>query len=141
LQHQLEEDEDLIAYKDKKNSALYPAFLPNGRSEYTQATLLTAELLLSRAATLGPDFDATRYTAFLAAFVAARSGTGAGDEPRRRRTASARPAPAPRASLTSASNYCKPPCLTPGARRRVAPGRPKQQRPNSRPNPGVLLSL
>jgi hypothetical protein len=88
LQHQLEEDQDLIEYKSKKNPALYPAFFPNGRGEYTQATLLTAELLLSRAATaastyaatLGSDFDATRYAAFQAAFVAARAGTGAGDE-------------------------------------------------------------
>jgi hypothetical protein len=88
LQHQLEEDEDLIEYKGKKNPALYPVFFPNGRSEYTQATLLTAELLLGRAATaasthaatLGPDFAAAPYAAFQAALVAARTGTGAGDE-------------------------------------------------------------
>ena len=50
MQHQLEEDEDLIEYKGKKNPALYPAFFPNGRREYTQATLLTAELLQAPAA-------------------------------------------------------------------------------------------
>jgi hypothetical protein len=88
VQHQLEADEDLIEYKAKKNPALYPAFFPNGRSEYTQATLLTAELLLSRAATaaathaatLGADFDPAPYATFRDAFVAARAGTGAGDE-------------------------------------------------------------
>ncbi|RZK47312.1 MAG: hypothetical protein EOO59_18020 [Hymenobacter sp.] len=88
LQHQLDEDQDLIEYKSKKNPAIEAAFFPNGRREYTRATLLTAELLLSRAATaatthaatLGADFDAPRYAGFLAAFVAARTGTGAGDE-------------------------------------------------------------
>lgn len=88
LQHQLEEDEDLIEYKAKKNPALYAAFSPSGRTEYANATLLTAELLLSRAATaaqahaatLGADFDAARYAGFRDAFVAARAGTGAGDE-------------------------------------------------------------
>lgn len=88
LQTQLEEDEELLRYKAKKTPALLADFLPHGRSEYAQATLLTAELLLSRAATaaathaktLGADFDASRYTGFLQAFRAARQATGQGDE-------------------------------------------------------------
>ncbi|GAA3959133.1 hypothetical protein [Hymenobacter antarcticus] len=88
LQHQLEADEDLIKYKSKKTPAIRPAFFPNGRKEYTNATLLTADKLLDRASTaattyaktLGTDFDATRYAGFYAAFKAARTDTGAGDE-------------------------------------------------------------
>jgi hypothetical protein len=88
LQHQLEADEDLIEYKSKKNPTIAAAFFPNGRQEYGRATLLTAELLLSRAATaaathaaaLGSDFDAAPYAAFRDAFGAARTSTGAGDE-------------------------------------------------------------
>ena len=88
LQHQLAEDEALIEYKAKKTPALHQAFFPNGRSEYTNATLLTAELLLTRAAnaatahakTLGPDFDPAPYAGFLQAFRTGRDGTGAGDQ-------------------------------------------------------------
>jgi len=88
LQHQLEADEDLLNYKSKKTPAIRTAFFPNGRKEYAQATLLNADLLLSRAATaaatyatvLGEDFDASRYTGFYNAFKEARDGTGAGDE-------------------------------------------------------------
>ena len=88
LQHQLEEDEDLIKYKGKKTPTLRTAFFPNGRKEYAQATLLDADKLLERvstaatthAKTLGADFDATLYTGFYATFKAARAGTGAGDE-------------------------------------------------------------
>jgi len=98
LQDQLEEDEDLLNYKAKKTSAILADFLPHGRSEYAQASLLTAELLLSRAANaatthatvLGADFDATRYTGFLQAFREGREGTGQGDE----QTAKARAAAA-----------------------------------------------
>ncbi|MBF9221457.1 hypothetical protein [Hymenobacter ruricola] len=61
---------------------------PNGRQKHAQATLLTAELLLERAANaatthaaaLGADFDAARYTGFPAAFLAGRKGTGEGDQ-------------------------------------------------------------
>ncbi|MBC7448023.1 MAG: hypothetical protein H7330_08180 [Hymenobacteraceae bacterium] len=88
LQDQLEADEALITYKDQKNPGLRAAFLPNGRDEYGQASLLTADLLFNRAqqaatthaATLGPDFDAAAYTRFYEAFKAGRDGTGAGDE-------------------------------------------------------------
>lgn len=88
LQHQLEEDEDLIDYKSKKTPAIRLAFFPNGRTEYAQATLLTADLLFSRtekaalahATALGAEFDAARYTSLYAAFKAGRDGTGAGDE-------------------------------------------------------------
>ncbi|GAA4038984.1 hypothetical protein GCM10022409_25810 [Hymenobacter glaciei] len=88
LQHQLEEDEALIDYKSKKDPAIRQAFFPNSRSEYTNASLLTADLLFQRAQTaatthakaLGADFDATLYTGFYAAFKAGRDGTGAGDE-------------------------------------------------------------
>ena len=88
LQHQLAEDEALIEYKSKKTPALHQAFFPNGRSEYTNATLLTAELLLTRAATaaathaktLGADFDPAPYAGFLQAFRDGRDGTGAGDQ-------------------------------------------------------------
>ena len=88
LQHQLEEDEDLIKYKSKKTPAIRTAFFPNGRKEYAQATLLTADKLLDRVSTaattyatkLGADFDASHYTGFYAAFKEARDGTGAGDE-------------------------------------------------------------
>ena len=88
LQHQLEEDEALIKYKGKKMPAIRTAFFPNKRTEYSDATLLTADKLLARASTaatthaktLGADFDASRYTGFYAAFKDARDGTGAGDE-------------------------------------------------------------
>ena len=88
LQAQLEDDEELLRYKAKKTPALLADFLPHGRSEYASASLLTAELLLHRAATaatthaktLGTDFDAARYTGFLQAFLAARQATGQGDE-------------------------------------------------------------
>ena len=49
VQHQLEEDENLIDYKSKKTSAIRLAFFPNGRREHTRATLLTADLLFQRA--------------------------------------------------------------------------------------------
>ena len=88
LQHRLEEDEDLIAYKSKKTPAIATAFFPNGRYEYSRATLLTADVLFQRAQTaatthakaLGADFDPAPYAAFYAAFKAGRDGTGAGDE-------------------------------------------------------------
>lgn len=88
VQHQLAEDEALIEYKAKKTPALHQAFFPNGRSEYTNATLLTAELLLTRAANaatahakiLGADFDPAPYAGFLKDFLAGRDGTGAGDQ-------------------------------------------------------------
>lgn len=88
LQDQLEDDEELLKYKAKKTPAILADFLPHGRSEYANATLLNAELLLSRAATaatthaktLGEDFDASRYTGFLTAFLKGRKGTGHGDE-------------------------------------------------------------
>ena len=88
LQHQLEEDKALINYKSKKTPAIRLAFFPNGRREYSQATLLTADLLLARAeaaavthaTALGADFDAAQYAGFHAAFKAGRDGTGAGDE-------------------------------------------------------------
>lgn len=88
LQHQLEADEDLIKYKSKKTPAIRAAFFPNGRKEYGDATLLTADKLLERAATvattyatkLGADFDASSYTGFYTAFKEARDSTGAGDE-------------------------------------------------------------
>ncbi len=88
LQQALEDDEDLIVYKDKKNPGLHAAFFPNNREEYSRASLLTADVLFTRvvnaatahAATLGADFDAPRYTAHYAAFKAGRDGTGAGDE-------------------------------------------------------------
>ena len=88
LQHQLEEDEDLIDYKSKKTPAIRLAFFPNGRTEYSKASLLTADLLFARAAAaaathakdLGPEFDPARYAGFYAAFRAGRDGTGAGDE-------------------------------------------------------------
>lgn len=88
LQHQLEDDEALIDYKSKKTPAIRLAFFPNGRTEYSQATLLTADLLFQRAQiaavahakTLGADFDPAPYAAFYTAFKAARDGTGAGDE-------------------------------------------------------------
>ena len=88
LQHQLEEDEALIDYKSKKTPAIRLAFFPNGRYEYSRATLLTADLLFARAETaaaahakaLGAEFDAALYTGFYAAFKGGRDGTGAGDE-------------------------------------------------------------
>ena len=87
LQHQLEEDEPLIDYKSKKDPAIRTAFFPNGRGEYGQATLLTADLLFARAQAaatahakaLGADFDAATYVALYAAFREGRDGTGAGD--------------------------------------------------------------
>jgi len=98
LQAQLEADEELLRYKAKKTPALLADFLPHGRTEYLQATLATAELLLHRATTaaathaktLGTDFDAGRYAGFLQAFRAAREATGQGDE----QTAKARAAAA-----------------------------------------------
>ena len=88
LQDQLEEDEELIKYKSKKLPAIGTAFFPNGRNEYTQATLLTADVLFNRAkqaaithaATLGADFDAAKYTQFYDDFKTGRDGTGKGDE-------------------------------------------------------------
>lgn len=88
LQHRLEEDEALIDYKSKKNPAIRLAFFPNDRTEYSKASLLTADLLFSRAQTaatthakaLGADFDPAPYAAYYAAFKAGRDGTGAGDE-------------------------------------------------------------
>ena len=88
LQQQLEEDEALIDYKDKKYPGLRLAFFPNGREEYSRTSLLTADLLFNRAATaaqahaaaLGADFAAAQYVAFYAAFKAGRGNTGAGDE-------------------------------------------------------------
>ena len=88
LQDALEEDEDLIDYKNKKNPGLRAAFFPNERYEYSRASLLTADLLFTRAvnaatthaAALGPEFDGARYAAFYAAFKVARLATGAGDE-------------------------------------------------------------
>ena len=87
-QHQFEADEDLLEYKAKKTPAIHADFFPNGRQEYGRATLLTAELLLSRLATaaathatvLGTDFDATLYAGYLQAFLDGRDGTGQGDE-------------------------------------------------------------
>ena len=88
LQQQLEEDEALIKYKSQKTPAIRLAFFPNGRTEYSKASLLTAELLFVRAETaavahanaLGADFDPAPYAGFHAAFKAGRDGTGAGDE-------------------------------------------------------------
>lgn len=87
LQAQLEADEELLRYKAKKTPALLADFVPHGRTEYLQATLATAELLLHRATaaathanTLGADFDASRYAGFLDTFRAAREATGQGDE-------------------------------------------------------------
>ena len=89
LQHQLEEDEALIDYKSKKTPAIRLAFFSNGgRTEYSKANLLNAELLFARAATaatthakaLGAEFDPALYGGFYAAFKAGRDGTGAGDE-------------------------------------------------------------
>jgi hypothetical protein len=88
LQHQLEEDEALIDYKSKKTPALRGAFFPNGRTEYANASLLTADKLFERAQTaasahaktLGAEFDPALYAGFYAAFKAGRDGTGAGDE-------------------------------------------------------------
>ena len=88
LQQQLADDEALIKYKSRKAPALTAAFFPNGRREYANASLLTAELLLSRAATaaathaktLGADFDPAPYAGFLKDFLAGREGTGSGDE-------------------------------------------------------------
>ena len=88
MQDALEADEDLIVYKNKKHPGVRTAFLPNGREEYGQASLLTADLLFTRlvnastthAAALGAEFDATRYATFYATFKAARTATGAGDE-------------------------------------------------------------
>lgn len=102
LQDQLEEDEDLIVYKTKKNPLVGPAFFPNGRTEYCNASLLTADLLFQRAvnaataheAALGPEFDKTRYTALQEQFQTARKEVGKGDE----QTADAR------AQATSARN-------------------------------------
>ena len=88
LQNQLEQDEDLINYKNQKNPGLRAAFFPNDREEYSRASLLTADVLFTRvvnaatahAAVLGADFDAPRYAQLYTAFKAAREGTGAGDE-------------------------------------------------------------
>ncbi len=88
LQQQLEDDEALIDYKDKKHPGLRLAFFPNGREEYSRASLLTADLLFNRAAAaaqahaavLGAEFDAARYGTLYTAFKAGRGNTGAGDE-------------------------------------------------------------
>lgn len=88
LQDALSDDEALIEYKTKKLPLLSAAFFPNGRNEYTRATLETADLLFQRvvnaatthAAALGADFDAPRYTALYEQFKAGRQGTGEGDE-------------------------------------------------------------
>lgn len=90
LQDQLEIDEPLIDFKSKqsKNPHLRTAFFPNNREEYSRASLLTADLLFTRAqeaalahaAALGADFKAGLYTEFYDEFKAARAGTGAGDE-------------------------------------------------------------
>jgi hypothetical protein len=88
LQDQLEDDEELLRYKARKTPAILTDFLPHGRTEYTNASLLTAELLLARAATaaathaktLGEEFDASRYAGFHQAFLDGRKGTGKGDE-------------------------------------------------------------
>lgn len=88
LQQQLADDEDLIDYKSKKNPAIRLAFFPNGRTEYSNASLLSAELLLNRAQqaaaahakVLGADFDPAPYAQFYQDFTAGRAGTGAGDE-------------------------------------------------------------
>ncbi len=88
LQDLLEADEALIDYKTQKNALIRPAFFPNSRTEYSNATLETADLLFQRAvnaatahaATLGAEFDATKYTALYTQFKAGRQGTGEGDE-------------------------------------------------------------
>ncbi|MBC7447202.1 MAG: hypothetical protein H7330_04020 [Hymenobacteraceae bacterium] len=88
LQDLLEADQDLIEYKGKKNPLIEAAFFPNGRNEYTKATLETADLLFSRAkdaatahaATLGADFDKTKYLALYEQFKTARQQVGEGDE-------------------------------------------------------------
>jgi hypothetical protein len=88
LQHQLEEDEDLIDYKSKKTPAIRLAFFPTNRTEYVNASLLTADKLFERAQNaatahakaLGTDFDPSLYATFYTAFKAGRDGTGAGDE-------------------------------------------------------------
>ncbi|MFD2719188.1 hypothetical protein ACFST9_10710 [Hymenobacter monticola] len=80
LQHQFDEDKELLNYESTKMPTIRHDFFPNGRKEYAQTTLLTAELLLARAAkaathakTLGADFGTTRHTGFRDAF---RDGTG-----------------------------------------------------------------
>ena len=106
LQHRLEADEALIDYKSQKTPAIRTAFFPNGRQEYSQATLLTADLLFTRAQTaaaahakaLGADFDAAPYAAFYTAFRAGRDDTGAGDEQSAKARAAAQ---AHRADLTA----------------------------------------
>lgn len=93
LQDQLEEDEDLINYKSKKTPGIRTDFFPNRREEYSDASLLTADLLtadqlfaraekvaLAHAQVLGEDFDASKYSAFYQAFRDARKNTGEGDE-------------------------------------------------------------
>ena len=98
MQDALEDDEDLINYKNQKNPGLRAAFLPNNREEYGRATLLTADMLFTRlvnasaahAAALGPDFDAGRYATLYATFKAARATTGAGDEQTAKARAEAR---------------------------------------------------
>jgi hypothetical protein len=88
MQQAVEDDEALLLYKDQKTPGLRAAFLPNGRYEYSRASLLTADLLFTRlvnasttyATALGTEFDATRYATLYATFQAARTATGAGDE-------------------------------------------------------------
>jgi hypothetical protein len=88
LQHQLEEDEALIDYKSKKDPAIRLAFFPNGRTEYSKASQLTADLLFARAEkaalahakALGTEFDPALYTRLYTVFKAGRDDTGAGDE-------------------------------------------------------------
>ncbi|MBC7448714.1 MAG: hypothetical protein H7330_11715, partial [Hymenobacteraceae bacterium] len=68
----LDADDELIWLKAKQNPLLGTAFFPTGsRTEYGRATLLTADVLFARvvkaatdhAAALGPEFDASKYTA------------------------------------------------------------------------------
>ncbi|SHJ07423.1 hypothetical protein SAMN02745146_2196 [Hymenobacter daecheongensis DSM 21074] len=82
LQHQLEADKALLDYKSQKTPAIRTDFFPNGRKEYTQATLLTADLLFARAAQAATTHAKAlaRYAGFYQAFKAGRAGTGSGDE-------------------------------------------------------------
>jgi len=77
-----------------------------GRTEYSKASLLTADLLFARAEkaalthakTLGPEFDPALYTRLYTAFKAGRDDTGAGDEQSAKARAEAQ---AHRSDLTS----------------------------------------
>lgn len=88
LNQQLDDDDELIWLKAKKNALIGTAFFPNGgRAEYIRATLLTADLLFQRvvkaahdhAAALGDDFDAGKYDALYTRFKNGREGTQQGD--------------------------------------------------------------